>query len=206
MINRSPRGAALSLALSLAVAALAACDDAPAPAPLAPPPPAAVAPPPAPTDDRDQYQLARDIDAALHASQQASQQDGAPTLARTVRAWVDKRISWELRYVPLLCQRPDECFMTPFDHNRFEKRLAQGWLPRLELDAATHADVARRCQGNARCVVRVEARIKTLVISPDDPTSITLDRVALAGARGEREGESWVVSKARGRGPARPKG
>jgi hypothetical protein len=174
----------------LPLAFVVACEDAPMPPAEAPPVTPAVVPAAAPVDARDQYELARDIDTALHARIE----EAGPVLARTVRAWADKRVSWELRHVPALCRSAESCFLAPFDHQRFDKRMGQGWLPKLELGEQEHAELATRCEGIARCVVRVDAHLKTLVISPDDPTAVTLDRVAVREARAEREGESWVVS------------
>jgi hypothetical protein len=165
---------------------VAACGRDPQPAPEASP-----SSKPVELDPRDQYQLARDIDGALGAD---LEEDG-PILARTVRSWTGQRIGWELRYVPVLCKSHAACNLAPFDHNRPDKPIAQGWLPQLELSPKAHADLARRCAGIERCIVRVEARIKTLVVSPEDPTSVVLDDVSIGDAREQRADESWIVSR-----------
>lgn len=141
-------------------------------------------------DERTSYALAADVAKAL----------SEPSLTRaqsleSVRAdWQGKRYRWDVGVSAPLC-RVATCNVFPFDHASSEARIVQGWLPRLELSEAVHADLVERC-GPGLCVATVEGTLKTFVLSAEDPTSLTFSDVAVLGVRARGENEAWVRRKA----------
>jgi hypothetical protein len=178
------------LALTLAVAA---CTPVSPPAPQAGPAPAAspVAPP---NDDRDQYALLAAVETARGHGLVAE-----PAALAAVRSdWQGKRVRWTLGFVPVLCPATGACTVLPFDHGRREDRIVQGWLPRLAIDADARRELAERCGPHERtCVVTVEATLRELTLSNDEPTSLTLADVAVHDTRSSRDGESWIRRRPR---------
>ncbi len=142
-------------------------------------------------DARDQYQLV----AALAGAMVAEPERLAGSLETLRRDWQGKRYRWEVAVSPGLCRGPESCVVLPFDHGRSEQRIVQGWLPRLSLDAATHAALRSSCETHALCVVTIEATLAEFVLSAEDPTSLRFDSVAIAAARSAAAGESWVRRK-----------
>lgn len=146
--------------------------------------------PAAQRDERSSYALAADVAEAL----------SEPSLTRaqsleSVRAdWQGKRYRWDVGVSAPLC-RPGTCNVFPFDHASSEDRIVQGWLPRLELSEAVHADLIERC-GLGVCVATIEGTLKTFALSAEDPTSLTFSDVAVLGVRARRENEAWVRRKA----------
>ncbi len=65
-------------------------------------------------------------------------------------------------------------------------------MPRLSLTAEEHRTLGAHCAHHDRCVVTLSAEISDLVLSPDEPTSVTLSDVRVLSSRDEREGESWM--------------
>lgn len=141
-------------------------------------------------DERTSYALAEDVAEAL----------SEPSLTRaqsleSVRAdWQGKRYRWDVGVSAPLC-RVGTCNVFPFDHASSEARIVQGWLPRLELSEAVHADLIERC-GAGLCVATVEATLKTFVLSAEEPTSLTFTDVSVLGVRARGENEAWVRRKA----------
>jgi hypothetical protein len=141
-------------------------------------------------DKRDQYALARAI--------VSLDPEGDPdAFAQLTKAWQGRRFRWELAYLPALCTHPDRCMVAPFDHARFERPIAQGWLPRLMLDEATFRAVRERCRRYRQCILDVDARLDELRLSSEQPTRVTLSGVHLKAAREARPGESWIVHRSR---------
>ncbi len=85
---------------------LVACDP-PAPSPSEPRAPTKQVKRPS-IDKRDQYMLANDITAALSAD---DEEDPAAT-SRMAKRWRERRVQWEVRFLPALCQRHDRCIVT----------------------------------------------------------------------------------------------
>ena len=181
---------AIPLLLSAMALLLIACNETPQ-AKLEPAAKPAQPTATASVDTRDQYALAHELVSAA----KVDPDDDPDAYGRIVRSWEGKRYQWELAVIDVLCRRADSCVVAPFDHNRFEKRVVQGWLPRLELDAAAHAELQRQCQGKTRCIVRVDANMRALTASEAMPTSVTLNDVRILEARAPRQDESWVVTR-----------
>lgn len=141
-------------------------------------------------DSRNAYALAADIADAL----------AEPSLTRAqsleaVRTdWQGKRYRWDVAVSEALCTNESACNVLPFDYASQQARIVQGWLPRLTLTEETHADLMARC-GAGLCVATVEATLSSFVLSPDDPTSLTLSDTSILGVRARREDESWVRRK-----------
>jgi hypothetical protein len=141
-------------------------------------------------DKRDQYALARAI--------VSLDPEGDPdAFAQLTKAWQGRRFRWEVAYLPALCTHPDRCMVAPFDHARFERPIAQGWLPRLVLDEATFRAVRERCRSYRQCILEVDARLDELRLSNELPTRVTLTEAKLTGAREARADESWIVNRRR---------
>lgn len=144
-----------------------------------------------PVDTRDQYALLADIEATLG---DALTRDGGAMAAARHR-WQGHRFRWELAHVPVLCRSATACHLAPFDHARFgERRIQQGWMPKLELDEAGFAALGRLCAERRPCVVQIEATLREFVFDPELPTSVTFSDVELVGARDATPGESWIAS------------
>lgn len=144
-------------------------------------------------DPRDQYALGHAIDEARR-----SFDDLEGALARTRAAWIDRRVRWELGYVPALCGEAGPCVALPFDHLRDpEHPIRQGWLPRLELEPAARRDLASQCEGTARCVVELTATLTQLELSTDKPPSLTLGAIEIHSTRPSRDDESWILGARR---------
>ena len=168
----------------LVLLALTACDPEPMTITKSSPRPAVV------VDKRDQYALARAIVSI-------DPERDADAFAQLTKAWQGRRFRWELAYLPALCTHPDRCMVAPFDHARFERPLAQGWLPRLMLDEQTFRAVRARCRAHKQCIVEVDARLAEIRLSTELPTQLTLDSVHLKSTREARADESWIVSPGR---------
>lgn len=139
-------------------------------------------------DGRDQYELAL----AVVGARAVDPEEDPAALSRVVSAWQGRRYRWEVRWVAPLCSSPDACVVAPFDHNRFEQPVVQGWLPGLTLQPEQHAQIATMCDGLQGCVLTFEAELGSLVLSHELPTSVHFDDVEVIGARAMRGDESWV--------------
>lgn len=188
----------ISSSMLLSILLAAACHDGDAAAPAEPATAAVTATAGAAAsatdvDTRTQYELAHAIAAA-----KASREDLPSALARTRSAWVGRRYRWEMAFVPALCGEEGQCVMMPFDHQRDpEHPIRQGWLPRLELDGDQRRALRDACQGHARCVVDLSGHLGQLELSMEQPTSMTLSKVEIHGAREAAAGESWVLAPRR---------
>jgi hypothetical protein len=143
-------------------------------------------------DPRDQYALASALSQAQR-SQSDVQEQRYDDLRREYRG---KRLSWEVRLSPPLCRSAEKCVVLPFDHARSKERIVQGWLPRLELDAKSFAELEQACSPHAGCVFRFEGTLSKLVASPEMATSLSFSDVRIVRARAEAPAESWGRSVA----------
>lgn len=141
-------------------------------------------------DPRSAYDLAAAI---AHASSEPSL-SRAQSLETVAADWRGKRYRWQVGVSAPLCRRAEACNVLPFDYASQEGRIVQGWLPRLSLAEADHADLLARC-GPGLCVATVEATLKTLVLSAEDPTSLSFSEVSVLDVRARGENESWVRRK-----------
>ncbi len=142
-------------------------------------------------DERDQYALLADIEAAIG---HGLERDGS-AMGRVRSAWIGKRVRWELGFVPVFCRSHERCNVAPFDQGRPQARMRQGFMPELALDEAGWAAIAAACAPHPRCVLRIEGTLGRFAFSPDEPTALRLDDVALLGARAATTSESWVVAR-----------
>lgn len=144
-------------------------------------------------DARDQYALL----AAIEATLQDPLSRDASAMA-TVRAdWQGHRYRWEVAFVPLFCRSPEACHVGPFDHAKFgERRIQQGWMPQLELDAAGLADLEQRCAAHRVCIVEMEATLREFVFDPDFATALRFSDVRVLATRAAGDAESWMRSRA----------
>ncbi|MBX7083496.1 MAG: hypothetical protein K1X88_30085 [Nannocystaceae bacterium] len=174
-----------TLAITTLLAAACGAEPAAAPSPELATPATVV------LDERDQYALLADIETTVGTS---LLRDGE-AMARVRASWQGQRVRWELAYVPLFCREASACHLAPFDHARFgTRRIQQGWMPQLELDAAGRDALAAACAGQPACVVRLEATVRQFTFDPEHATALRLSDVALLGARAARPDESWLAS------------
>jgi hypothetical protein len=150
----------------------------------------AATPAPPKIDTRDQYTFVKDVMKA----QRADLEEDPNAYYRVEQSWSGKRFRWELAYVPLLCRSADSCLMAPFDHARFEKRVIQGWLPRVELDAVAHAALVAQCRDKKRCIVTVDGKMKAS-LSSEQPTSVAFEQARIDRVRDAGRDESWIVAR-----------
>lgn len=141
-------------------------------------------------DPRSAYELA----AAVAQAWAEPSLTRAQSLDQLAVRWEGKRYRWEVGVSAPLCRRADACNVLPFDYASQDVRIVQGWLPRLALSESSHADLLERC-GPGLCVATVEATLETLVLSADDPTSLSFSDVSVLDVRERRETESWVRRK-----------
>lgn len=150
----------------------------------------------APVDARDQYRLASMIDDA--------KQGPATGLEKVRQDWLGSRLRWEVGFLAPLCRDEGPCVALPFDRARYQPRLPQGWLPRLELDADQRRELARRCSEVAgQCVFAFEGTLDRFELGPDRPTSLTFSAVELGAARPAGASESWARRPPRSKSTAR---
>ena len=163
-------------AIVLVLAACRASDPAPESAPT---------PAPVEVDQRDQYRLASMVDDA---------RQGPAAGMETVRqSWLGSRLRWEVGYLPALCRDGGPCVALPFDHARYQPRLPQGWLPRLELRPEQREELARRCAAvSGQCVLAFEGTLDRFELGPDRATSLTFVDVEVGTVRAAGAEESWV--------------
>src|SRR5437867_4157149 len=136
-----PRLLLLVLVAPCALAAASGCKRAPAGSELAAAGSAATPASSGELDPRDQYALLRDITAA-----QSAPLDERPARLEAVRSrWLGRRYRWEALFVAPLCRRPGACVVAPFDTARVASPVAQGWLPRLDLDDAASEGLGSSC-------------------------------------------------------------
>lgn len=150
------------------------------------------APAPSVIDPRDQYALASALSDAQRSKPDAQEQ----RYDDVRREFRGKRLSWEVRLSPALCRSREQCVVLPFDHAHQKQRIVQGWLPRLELDEKSFADLGRLCSPHAACVFRFEGKLDKLIASPELPTSLSFSDVRIVNARAESPTESWGRSVA----------
>lgn len=143
-----------------------------------------------PLDPRDQYAFVADVSAA----QRADVDEDPGAYHRVLTSWSGKRYRWELAYLPLLCRSPEACVMAPFDHARAKRRIVQGWLPKLQLDATAHEALRAQCEGKKRCIVTVEGTMK-LTLSSQQATRVTFEQATIVSARDAAQSESWIVAR-----------
>jgi hypothetical protein len=148
-------------------------------------------------DTRDQYALLVELEDAIG---NGLDRDGN-AMARVRSAWIGKRFRWEVGFVPMLCASAERCHVTPFDHGRRpDKRIRQGFMPELTLDATGFAAVQTACEQHSPCVLEIEATLGRFAFSPDEATALRFDDVDVRGARTARPDESWIVSRSPARG------
>jgi hypothetical protein len=142
-------------------------------------------------DARDQYALLADIEAAVG---EQIQRDAGAT-AKVQQSWHGRRYTWEAAVVPLFCRDAARCFVSPFDHARFpDRRIRQGWMPRLELDANGFAALQKSCDGKPTCVVRFSGTMSKFVFDAELATQVEFRDVQIVGAREAAATESWLAS------------
>jgi hypothetical protein len=142
-------------------------------------------------DPRDQYALLADIEKALGDSLARD----AVAMAAVRSEWHERRIAWEVAVVPQLCRSHTACNVAPFDHlHRPERRIQQGWMPKLRLDEAGYQSLTSSCGERKLCIVRIEATIAEMVFDPELPTSLELGDISVLSARDPAPTESWLRS------------
>jgi hypothetical protein len=99
---------------------------------------------------------------------------------KVARKWNGARVTWTVDVIAALCRTREACHALPFDRLGADRAIVQGWMPRLDLDPASFAALRATCGGTSRCPVTVEATIADLVVSPEEPTSLTLAAAELA--------------------------
>ena len=192
---RAPVPATTLGALALITAACTKPDAPPQPQPWATGVPTAVEEHARELDARDQYAL---LDAIVAAKGNDTFADPG-TMPRVRSEWVDRRYRWEARLQPSLCGPIGECVVLPFDHNRREEPIAQGWLPRLALATEARTALVERCSEFRQCVVTFEGTLAQFELSSEVPTSLTFSDVEVTDVREARADESWTISKRRER-------
>ena len=111
-----------------------------------------------------QADLAHDLDSA--------DRDGTWEAVRT--KWRGQHVTWTVTRHPALCAAPDACHVAAFPVERPARR---GWLPGLELDPQEFAKLAAACGKADSCEVELEGTVHELVVSPEQPTSLSLGEV-----------------------------
>lgn len=148
---------------------------------------------PEPVRSRTQYDLLADIRSA-----ERTQSVGR---VNEVRAdWQGRTLRWDAYRVDALCPVGDRCHVVPFDHARVDDVVRQGWLPRLELDAADAARLVEVCAPHEACVITFEGRLEAFRFSLDHPTELGFVDVGILAGRSVRDGESWGRRHVPGRG------
>lgn len=144
---------------------------------------------PAERDARDQYRLLDELE-----SVRAIEGEGLPPALQKMRKdWQGQRYTWEVGLVPVFCRVAEQCMVAPFDHKlQPDRKIVQGWMPRLELDAATHADLLARCKPHAQCVFTFDAELAKFTLSTDKPTALAFRDVKISSVRPAAPSESWI--------------
>jgi hypothetical protein len=163
------RSSALAATLTAALA-LAACRDEGGSAPKPAPAQGRVAS----LDPRSQYDLAAALTQVETARDRA---DLAAGYARLRTAWVGRRYRWTVRVVGPLCRSRDACNVLPFDRAGRDRKVVQGWMPRLDLDEGAFAALQRACAGRAPCEVQVEGTLSRMIADTQNPTSLEFSQV-----------------------------
>lgn len=140
-------------------------------------------------DARDQYRLLDQLE-----SVRAIQGDALPTALQKMRQdWQGQRYTWEVGFVPVFCRVAEQCMVAPFDHKlQPDRKIVQGWMPKLELDTATHADLLAQCKPHGQCVFTFDAELAKFTLATDKPTSLAFHDVKISGVRPAGPGESWI--------------
>jgi len=130
-------------------------------------------------DGRQRAGTQRDLAREIAAAEKLRKDEAELRYGAIRTSWLGKRVTWTVDVLPALCRSAESCHALPFDRTGADREIVQGWMPRLRVDGATFAALRARCAGRARCPVTVEGTIAELTLSTDEPTSLTLDRVAL---------------------------
>lgn len=126
-------------------------------------------------DPRTQYDLAADIKRA-----ETAKFDDADAVWHEVRRdYHGKRFTWTVFYSPALCAAADRCHVIPFDRTGQDKKIVQGWMPRLALSADEFARLQKTCAGKQRCQVRFTGTLHRLTLSADHMTSLSFTDVEI---------------------------
>lgn len=126
-------------------------------------------------DSRTQYDLAVDIKRA-----ETARGDDSDLVWNEVRRdYHGKRFTWTVLYLPVLCREAARCNVAPFDRTGADKKIIQGWMPRLEMSDAEFAKLKNQCGTKARCQFRFEGTLYHLTLSPDHLTALRFNDVKI---------------------------
>lgn len=127
-------------------------------------------------DSRSQHDLARAIELADSSEE--------PQLAydQLRKDWLEHRMRWTVYRIAPLCRSADSCNVLPFDRTGRDAKVVQGWMPRLELGDDDLRAIESRCGDQPRCEIQFEGTVSQLVLSVDQPTSLTFSNVDIVGA------------------------
>lgn len=149
----TPAAAPTSVASAASVASASAPPTAAAPTSIVSAPPAA--------DPRDQRALAE----AIRAADQTD--DPHAALLKIRRDWIGRRYTWQARYQAILCRSPQTCHVIAFERAQRDRDIVQGWMPRLNLDEASHAALVKRCAKIKRCEIRFRGTLSQLTLAEE---------------------------------------
>jgi hypothetical protein len=119
-------------------------------------------------DTRTQYDLA----AAIAALEAMPRDQAALEMPGVRRDWVARRYQWKVYVVPALCSSVERCNVQPFDTGGADRRILQGWLPRLEIDEADLAAIQRACASTQPCTVTFRGTLTRFVLSTEEFTAL----------------------------------
>jgi hypothetical protein len=181
----------LRLTVLLALAVVGCSEDGASPdAPKADAPPRPAGDAPA-LDERDQYELVREMLAADDLAYDAD--DPSAAYIRVGSGWRGRRYTWEMMRIDALCRDAESCLFAPFDHGRFDRSINYAFLPRARFDEAGYTQLDEACRPHApECVVRLEATLATLVVEPGSPVRIELADPRVVEARRRDETEQYM--------------
>lgn len=135
---------------------------------------------------RDDMRSPQPRTAARAELSQATQTDLAREIEQAERrgTWREVRQRWEgqtlhwtvTRHEPL-CRSASACNVAAFP---VQRPAQQGWLPELTFAPGEFAKLTAAC-GSGECELQIEATLKRLELSGEQPTSVHLDQVRVLG-------------------------
>jgi len=130
-------------------------------------------------DDRNQYALA----SAIAKIEQLDPFEAHNAYRDLRKAWIGKHYRWRVFLVSATCQHANQCNVLPFDRAGADKSITQGWMPRVDIDAKTHASILRACDGESPCTVELEGTMAELILSTEQFTRMSFSNATLRPIR-----------------------
>jgi hypothetical protein len=123
----------------------------------------------------DQYDLLK----AITQAEAMNAEKAEERYLQIRREWSGKRVHWRVFVIPQLCQSADQCHVMPFDRFGKDKKVLQGWMPKLEIDSQALAAIHKSCAQQKRCSIEFEGTLSQFTLSTEFLTNLRFSDVKI---------------------------